>query len=279
MEQKIVSSETLKSAVAAALCAVHEKCPLVHNITNYVTVNDCANALLAIGASPIMTDEVLEVEEIVSIASSLVLNIGTLNERTVQAMCVASKRANEKGVPIVFDPVGAGASSYRNEVTLRLLHGYKISILRGNLSEISFIAGISAATKGVDVSEKDLKNNPLTVAQTVAEKYGCTVVITGKEDTVCDGKRVAFCKNGHAMLSKVTGTGCMTSAITGGYAGATSDMFVAALAGVCSMGIAGETAFEKVGSLGSGSFHSAIIDSLFGLNQDVVLNRAALYEN
>lgn len=255
---------------------MRKKCPLVHNITNYVTVNDVANTILAIGASPIMADALEEAADIASISSALVINIGTLNARTVDSMLAAGHAANAKNVPIVFDPVGAGASAFRNATTKRILSDLKISILRGNLSEISYIAGISSATKGVDVSEADAKNDAEAICKKVAQEQHCVVVVTGKTDVVSDGENVIKVDNGHAMLSKVTGTGCMTTGITGAYAGATSDMFVAAVAGVSSMGIAGEIAFEKAGSVGTGSFRNAIIDALSNLDEEIIRRRAKL---
>ena len=135
---------------------VRNKKPLVHNITNYVTVNDCANILLAIGASPIMADDIKEAADITKISSALVINIGTLNERTIESMIASGKKANELNIPVIFDPVGAGASEFRNETTKKILEEVKISVLRGNMSEIKFISGLESSTKGVDASESDI---------------------------------------------------------------------------------------------------------------------------
>ena len=256
-----------------------EKKPLIHNITNYVTVNDCANILLAIGASPIMADDLKEASDITSIASALVINIGTLNERTIESMIASGKKANELNIPVVFDPVGAGASLFRNETTKRILDEVKISVLRGNMSEIKFIAGLESETKGVDVSDEDLKSDNdegLNVAEALAERFKCTVAITGATDIVSDGKRSAILENGTKMLSKVTGTGCMTTALVGAYLGACetkSEFFNAAVAGIASMGICGEIAEEKAGKIGLGSFHMAIIDAVSNLNKDTIAER------
>lgn len=269
---------TITKEAAAVLAAVREKCPLVHSITNYVTVNDCANALLAYGASPIMADDIGEAADIVSISSALVLNIGTLNRRTVDSMLAAGKRANELGVPVVLDPVGAGASKLRNDVTGELLSQVKLTIIRGNISELSFVAGLSAATKGVDAAASDSGNDAVSVAKTVARRYDCTAAVTGAVDVISDGKRIVRIHNGHPMLSKVTGTGCMASALTGACAGAGPDPVFAAVAGVASMGIAGELAFQKAGSTGTGSFHIALIDALSRLTPDVFGERAKLDE-
>ena len=269
---------TITKKAAAVLAAVRGKCPLVHNITNYVAANDCANALLAYGASPIMADDIGEAPDIASISSALVLNIGTLNRRTVASMLAAGRRANELGVPVVLDPVGAGASKLRDDTTRELLSQVKLTIIRGNISELSFAAGLSAATKGVDAAASDGGNDAVSVAKAVAKKYGCTAAVTGAVDAISDGERIVRIHNGHPMLSKVTGTGCMASALTGACAGAGPDPFLAAAAGVASMGIAGELAFEQAGSAGTGSFRVAIIDALSRLTPDAFEERARFDE-
>lgn len=259
---------SLKQQTAALLARVRETKPLIHNMTNYVTVNDCANAVLAIGASPIMADDIAEAGDIASIAGALVLNIGTLNQRTIASMLDAGKRANLAGVPVVFDPVGAGASTLRNETVRRMLKEMKFSIIRGNLSELSFLAGFASTTKGVDASEDDAQNSADEVAKTVARSFGCVAAVTGAVDVISDGNRLVRISNGHPMLSSVTGTGCMTSALVGSFAGAAKpdEMLPAAVGGVASMGIAGELAYAAAGKVGTGSFHIAIIDALSGLN-------------
>lgn len=264
--------------ISQANAELRKTAPLVHNITNYVTVNDCANALLAIGASPIMADDLLEAGDIAAISSALVLNIGTLNQRTISSMIAAGKRANECGIPVVFDPVGAGASKLRNDTVKEILEQVKITVLRGNISEVSFVAGLDVTTRGVDASAADGTRDAAAVAKAVAEKFGCTAAVTGAVDVISDGKRVVKIRNGHPMLSKVTGTGCMTSALVGAYAGANKDAFVAAAAGVASMGIAGEIAYEKAGRLGTGSFHIAILDALSHLDSAVMEARLKLDE-
>ena len=271
MMTKTVSS--VAAAAAAMLDAVRAKVPLVHCITNYVTVNDAANALLAIGASPIMADDIGEAGDIASIASALVLNIGTLNERTVASMLDAGRRANAFGVPVVLDPVGAGASRLRNETVGRLLREVKLSVLRGNLLEISFIAGLGAATRGVDSAKEDEKNDALAAARLVAQRLGCTVAVTGAVDVVTDGTRACRLANGHQMLSRVTGTGCMTTALIGAFAGAGRDFYTAAAGGISAMSIAGELAYERAGTLGTGSFHIALIDALSMLDGANLMER------
>lgn len=268
----------ISKEVSQANAELRKTVPLVHNITNYVTVNDCANALLAIGASPIMADDLLEAGDIAAISSALVLNIGTLNQRTISSMIEAGKRANECGIPVVFDPVGAGASKLRNDTVKEILEQVKVTILRGNISEVSFVAGLDVTTKGVDASAADGTRDAVAVAKAVAERLGCTAAITGAVDVISDGKRVVKIRNGHPMLSKVTGTGCMTTALVGAYAGANKDAFVAAAAGVASMGIAGEIAYEKAGRLGTGSFHIAILDALSNLDSAGMEERLKLDE-
>ncbi|GEQ21287.1 hydroxyethylthiazole kinase [Clostridium butyricum] len=265
--------------VVELLNRLKNKKPLIHNITNYVTVNDCANILLAIGASPIMADDLKESADITSIASALVINIGTLNERTIESMIASGKKANELNIPVVLDPVGAGASSFRNETTKRILEEIKISVLRGNMSEIKFIAGLESETKGVDASESDLKSDSdegVRVAKYLAKRFNCTVAITGVFDIVSDGEKSVTIENGTKMLSNVTGTGCMTTALVGGYLGACEtkeDLFIAAISGIVSMGICGEIAEERAGNIGLGSFHMAIIDAVSNLDEDILLNR------
>lgn len=273
-------SDIIKAA-AELLGQLRSNKPLVHNITNYVTVNDCANAVLAIGASPIMADDIGEAADITAISSALVINIGTLNHRTVESMLAAGKKANELGIPVVFDPVGAGASRLRNETTRAILSEIKVSVVRGNMSEISFIAGLNANTKGVDAAEEDIASGDAAqaaVALAVAEKLECVAAITGATDIITDGKRIAVVSNGHKMLSDVTGTGCMTTALVGSFCGAGRDAFVAAVAGIAAMGIAGEIAFENAGSKGTGSFHMAIIDAISRLDEKILFERARINE-
>lgn len=261
-----------KEKIVTLINEVRSKVPLVHNITNYVTVNDCANAVLAIGASPIMADDIKEAADIASISNALVINIGTLNQRTVESMLAAGIKANEMGIPVIFDPVGAGASAFRNETVKRILETVKVSIIRANLSEMSYIAGLKVSTKGVDSSEEDAGNDAVAVAKDVANKYHCVAGITGAVDVISDGQRVAKVSNGVPLLSKVTGTGCMTSALVGSYAGAANgeyDYFHATVAGIASMGIAGEQA-ASVAEKGTGSFHIAIIDSLSKIDEKVM---------
>lgn len=273
----------IKEKIKQLLEDVRTHTPLVHNITNYVTVNDCANAVLAVGASPIMADDILEAADITAISQSLVINIGTLNQRTVESMLVAGRKANELGIPVIFDPVGAGASGFRNHTVKQILSEVRVAILRGNLSEMSYIAGLQSNTRGVDSAEEDNKNDAVSVARRVAEIYGCVAAVTGAVDVVSDGTRVTKISNGHKMLSGVTGTGCMTTALVGAYAGAakingSSDYYTAAISGIMTMGIAGEMAYETAGHMGTGSFHINIIDAISILSNEIIEERAGLNE-
>jgi hydroxyethylthiazole kinase len=273
--------EELITQIGQTLEELRRKKPLVHHITNYVTVNDCANVVLAIGASPVMADDIGEVEDIASIASALVLNIGTLNQRTAEAMLAAGKKANALNIPVIFDPVGAGASGLRNRTAERLLDEVRISVLRGNISEIRFAAGLQAATKGVDASESDLAGGPeagRVIAEKAARKFGCVAAITGATDIVSDGGRTVAIENGTRLLSDVTGTGCMCTSLVGAFCGASADYLVAAAGGVLSMGIAGELASEAAGGKGNGSFHIAIIDAVGRLSAETIAGRARIHE-
>ena len=271
----------LAEQAARLLGELHRRRPLVHCITNYVTANDCANILLAIGASPIMADDPEETEEIAAAASALVLNMGTPSRRKLEAMIRAGRRANEKGIPVILDPVGAGASRLRREMAESLIREVRVDILRGNVSEVSFAAGLASREKGVDVSEADRGIDRTEAALAAARRLGCTVAVTGEVDVVTDGRRTARIRGGSSMMARVTGTGCMTSALAGAFAGAGAergDAFPAAVAALASMGIAGETAFEKAGHLGCGSFHIALLDAVGGLNEKSIRERAEIEE-
>ncbi len=258
---------------------IKKKKPLVHSITNYVTATDCANIILAIGGSPTMADFSKEVEAISSIASAVVLNMGIINDDMVEAMIIAGKKANECGIPVIFDPVGAGVAPYRNSVAQRLLKEVKMNIIRGNISEIKFISGISSVTKGVDASESDMNmtnDDKVSVAKNLAKKLNCTVAITGAQDIISDGERNVILSNGSKMLANVTGTGCMTSALCGAYAGSTNDYFIAAIGAVLSMSISGEISEEKNKNIGLGSFHVGIMDAISNLTAEIIKEKVRI---
>lgn len=243
---------------------------IVHCITNYVTVNDVANIILASGASPIMADAIEEVSDITSICSALALNIGTLNNRTIESMIKAGKTANELNKPVVFDPVGIGASKLRTKTVLKLLEEIKFSVIRGNASEIKAILMGSKTSSGVDVSIEDsINENNLDVYINIAKKlskdYNSVVVITGPIDIITDGKQTYIIKNGHPIMEKVTGTGCMLTGLIGGFIGANpDDILESTTLAVAAMGLSGEIANDKVveNDLGTGSFRTFLIDNI-----------------
>lgn len=252
--------------------------PLVHNITNYVTVNDCANVVLAAGGSPLMADDIEEVEDIVSISNALYINVGTLNQRTVESMVIAGKKANELGLPVVLDPVGMGASKLRNKTVNTLVESIKFSVIKGNMSEIKGMYTNCHNAGGVDVQKEDLIDSSnidtaVDFAKRVSEKFDCIVAITGAIDIVSDGKRTILIKNGHPMMSKITGTGCMTGSIIGTYCGANpNSMFDASVMAIAVMGLSGEKAFEKVtkNNEGTYSFKGYLIDAISLMNNDIL---------
>ena len=254
------------------------KAPLVHNITNYVTVNDCANMLLACGASPIMADDVNEVEEITSICNALVINIGTLNERTVKSMIKAGRKANELGHPVVLDPVGAGASSLRTSTTFELLKEIRFAVIRGNISEIRTVALGSGTTKGVDadvsdtVTEENLQE-AIAFAQGLSLRTGAVIAITGAIDIVADGSRAYVIRNGHALMSRITGTGCMLTTVIAAYCAANpEDMTSAAAAAVSAMGLCGELAYERLQKekTGTSSYRTYLIDYMSNMDGELL---------
>jgi hydroxyethylthiazole kinase len=260
------------------------KTPLVHSITNYVTVNDCANIILASGGSPIMADDINEVGDITSICSSLVINIGTLNERTIKSMAAAGKMANKLGHPVVFDPVGAGASQLRNETAQMLLREIKFSVIRGNISEINFLAGIGSKTQGVDASAEEAVtagniDSVISLAKAFSQATDAVIAITGATDIVADSKRSFIIRNGHPLMSRVTGTGCMLTAVTGSYIGANAENILeATAAAVVAMGLCGELAYEKLGELdgGTGTYRMLLIDYVSKLNAQTLKDGAKI---
>lgn len=263
---------------------VRKKCPLIHNITNYVTVNDCANIVLACGASPIMADDKNEAADITEICAGLNINIGTLNTRTIDSMLIAGKRANELNHPIVLDPVGAGASKLRTDTAMRLLKEVKFSVIRGNISEIKTLASGSGTTKGVDadVADKVTEDNldeAVSFAKAFAEKTGAVIVITGAIDVAADSKKAYCIRNGHAMMSSITGTGCQLSAMTAAFVTANPEYpLEAAAAAVCAMGYAGEVAHSRLTEMdGNATYRSYIIDAVYNMTPEM-LGKGAKYE-
>lgn len=244
--------------IKIALKTLKEKSPLIHNITNYVVMNTTANALLAVGASPVMAHAIQEVEDITFISSALVINMGTLSPKWVEAMELAIKKANELGKPIVFDPVGVGASKYRTETALKIIDNYKLSVIRGNASEIMALAQLNNNTKGVDSTETSI--NALDAAKILSKKLNNTIVISGAIDYIVTGERVDKTTNGSPIMAKVTGMGCTATGIIGACVAVTSDYHIASYNAMNIMGEAGEIAEKK--SEGPGSFQMNFIDSL-----------------
>lgn len=249
---------------------VEMQTPLVHCITNYVTVNDCANIVLAAKASPIMADDIEEVEEIVSISSALVLNIGTLNKRTIESMIKAGNVANKLNIPIVFDPVGAGASKLRTETTNKILKELKVNVISGNISEIKTIYKGSGRTKGVDASKEDeikednIENN-IKIARELAKRFDAIISISGEIDIISSKEKTYLVRNGNSIMPKITGTGCMLSSITGAYVGANKDNILEAVVNSAVLiGTSGECAYKKIveNNGGTSSFRTYLIDEV-----------------
>ncbi len=247
---------------------VRLKHPLVHNITNYVTVNDCANILLSIGASPIMSDDQAEVSEITSICNALVINIGTLNARTIASMYLAGKTATELKHPIVLDPVGSGASNLRTDTARGLLDALNITAIRGNISEVKSLTASHMKTQGVDandldaISEDNLEQN-LALLGEIARSLATILVVTGRIDVITDGQTAYTIKNGHQNMKDITGTGCMLSSVLGAFISANPDqMLEASVCAVAMMGISGEkaNAYCEQHKLGTSSMRTRLID-------------------
>jgi hydroxyethylthiazole kinase len=245
-------SETLKK--------VRAQNPLVHNITNVVVTNWTANGLLALGASPVMAYAAEEVADMARIASALVLNIGTLNSVTVEAMILAGKAANEQGVPVIFDPVGAGATSYRTETAHKIMNEVKVSVIRGNAAEIANVAGEAWEIKGVDAGSAN--GDIVELAISTARKLNTIVAITGKTDVISDGETTYTVSNGHPLLTKVTGTGCLLTSVIGAFAGVENNVLEASTAALVVYGIAAEKAACITADQGPGSFQIEFLNQL-----------------
>ena len=243
---------------------VRNKHPLIHHITNYVTVNDCANVTIATGAAPVMADAPEEVCEMVAVAGALVLNIGTLNEGQVESMILPGGMANDLRIPVVLDPVGAGATRFRTRTALRLLDELKITILKGNPGEIGVLAGAEANVRGVDSG--GMSGDPVKTARKFAGVSGITVVISGATDIVTDGNRVLLVENGHPLMGRISGTGCMAASVTGAFAAVNDDPVIATAAALATFGIAGEKAAAY--AHGPYSFRTALFDELAALRPE-----------
>ncbi len=257
--------------------AVQEKTPLVHNITNYVTVNDCANIVLACGGSPIMSDDIDDVEDIISICNALVINMGTLNARTISSMVKAGKKANALGKPVILDPVGAGASRLRTETAYLLMKEIKFAVIRGNISEIKTLAQGAGTTKGVDADAADIVQEDnlagaIALAKNLSQNTGAVVAITGPIDIISDGAKTYAVRNGHPSMGKITGSGCMLTSVIGAYCGANpQSVLEAATTAIGLMGLCGEIAAQKVApNNATGSFRTYLIDAMSDMNSETL---------
>jgi len=254
-----------------SLRRLREAKPLVHQITNYVVMNETANATLALGALPVMAHAREEVEEMAAIAGALVLNIGTLSPHWVDAMLLAGRAANERGTPLVLDPVGAGATTYRTETARRLLDELDVTVLRGNAGEIATLVGVDAEVRGVESIGAGLE--PAELAREAGRRLGLVASVTGPVDHVSDGDTVLAIANGDPLLATVTGTGCMSTAITGCFLAVNRDApFAAAAEALVAFGVAGEDAARD--AKGPGSFHVNLYDALAALERDTRDGRA-----
>jgi len=255
----------------ADLATIRERKPLVHQITNYVVMNETANATLALGALPVMAHAKEEVEEMASVAGALVLNIGTLSQPWIEAMLLAAKAANQAGVPIVLDPVGAGATRLRTETAKRILDEAEIAVVRGNPAEMATLAGRQAEIRGVESIGASTSGSELAIA--AATELGCVTAVTGPVDHVSDGTRLISVANGHELLGTVSGTGCMATAITGCFLAVARDRpLEAAAEALVAFGVAGEDAAR--GAKGPGTFHVALYDALYNLDPETIDSRA-----
>jgi hydroxyethylthiazole kinase len=259
----------------ADLATLRERKPLVHQITNYVVMNETANATLALGALPVMAHAKEEVEELAVLAGALVLNIGTLSEHWIEAMLLAAKAANAAGVPVVLDPVGAGATRLRTETAKRILAENEIAIVRGNAAEVATLAGREAEIRGVEsIAASD---SGADLAQAAAVGLGCVAAVTGAVDHVSDGTRVLAVGNGHELLGTVSGTGCMATAITGCFVAVAPERALEAAAeALIAFGAAGEDAARD--AKGPGTFHAGLYDALYNLDPDTIDSRAKIDE-
>jgi hydroxyethylthiazole kinase len=254
----------------ATLARLREQKPLVHQITNYVVMNETANATLALGALPVMAHAREEVEEMVGLAGALVINIGTLSPHWVEAMLAAGRAANAKGIPVVIDPVGAGATRYRTETAARLLDEVDVAVVRGNAGEVATLVGVEAEVRGVE--SMAVGGDPAELAREAARTLGVVAAVTGPVDHVSDGETTLAVANGHELLGTVSGTGCMSTAITGCFLAANGSPLEAAAEALAAFGVAGEDAAND--ACGPGSFHVALYDALYNLDP-VALDRRA----
>jgi len=263
-EMNVTASDIFKS-----IGLIRSQSPVVHNITNYVVMNNTANALLAIGASPVMAHAQEEVEEMVDIASALVINIGTLSERWISSMFKAAHHARKKGIPVILDPVGAGATTYRTNTARAFIAQEPPSIVRGNASEIMALDDDKSKTRGVDSASSP--ERAVDTASKLSKIHGCVVCVSGETDYIVDQKKIWKIKNGHPLMSRVTGLGCTASALCGAFAAVEKSTFKATVQSMAVMGIAGELAAEM--SAGTGSMQMHFLDNLYRLSLEDIRRR------
>jgi len=256
--------ESFGEIVAADLLAVRRARPLIHSMTNFVVMNETANAILAVGGSPVMSDAIDEVADFAAMAGAVVLNIGTLYPSSVEAMVVAGMAANRAGVPVVFDPVGAGATALRTDAARRILDSVKVSMLRANQGEAMAVAGMGGEVRGVD-SGRSVEGFA-RIASEISARIGCPVAVTGETDVITDSRTTWLCHNGHPMLQSVTGTGCTVTALTACFLAVTDDPLRGATSALAFFALCGELAAAE--SRGPGSFEIALRDRIFNVGRD-----------
>lgn len=261
----------IAGGIANDLDQIRTAKPLIHHITNFVVMNETANLTLSLGALPVMAHAREEVEEMASVAGALVLNIGTLWPGLVDAMLAAGKAANRAGVPVVLDPVGAGATKLRTDSAKRILDEVDVAVVRGNLAEVSILSGRQARISGVEsISAAD---DPATVAADAARQHGCVAAVTGVRDVISDGRRTAIVENGDVMLTTVTGTGCMATTVVAGFLAVQKDQLLAAAEGLAAFGVVAEKAAEAAEGL-PGEFHAKLYDVMAQLCGGELATRA-----
>jgi hydroxyethylthiazole kinase len=256
----------MKPAAHDLLERVRQQKPVVHHLTNWVTIYDCAQVLKTLGASPVMAHAREEAAEMAQIASALVLNIGTLTVEFVEAMKLAARSANQKGIPVILDVCGAGATALRDRKCLELLNEVRIDVIKGNASEVARVAGESVKTRGVDATE--VGADLALLAENLANQRQATVVVTGKVDIATDGKKTYRIANGHPMMTHVVGTGCMAASVIGAFAAVERDLSLASACALACYGIAAELAAEK--SPGPAAFKAWLFDCLYNLDRETV---------
>jgi hydroxyethylthiazole kinase len=265
----------LLEQIVASVGQVREQKPIIHHITNYISINDCANVTLAIGASPIMANDPDEVAEVVSQSAALVLNLGTPNTRMLDSIEIAGKQANSLGIPVVFDPVGVGFTRVRAQAVSQLLLSVRMSAIRGNLAEIGRMSGMDAPMRGID--SLAAQDNVADTVRRAAKKLGCIVAATGVFDYISDGRAVIRVDNGDSLMARVTGTGCMTTSLVAACCGAMPDQLAAVAAGVVIMGVAGEMSRALLApGDGTGTFRVRLLDAVSNMTGADILERGKM---